>query len=154
MLGNRIEQSQITLYMAAKMLEQMQANQKRYFQHHKATHEFQVGDLVLLKKHNTDKMDLRWEPNYRVIRLKSPWSVLVENQVSSKAKCCNVADLKSKHPTEDWELKSSSISRAARFINHPDNLPNVDLSSDHDPTLHIQTSTRVSECQIQSEEFQ
>ena len=24
---------------------------------------------VLLKKHNTDKMDLRWEPNYRVIRL-------------------------------------------------------------------------------------
>ena len=72
-------------------------------------------------------MDLRWEPNYRVIRLKSPWPVLVEIQVSSKAKCCNVADLKPKHPTEDWELKPSSISRATRFINHPDNLLSVDL---------------------------
>ena len=80
--------------------------------------------------------------NYRVIRLKSPWSMLVENQVSSKTKCCNVADIKPKHPAEDWELKPSSIGRAARFINHPDNLPNVDLSVDHDLTLHIQRHRR------------
>ena len=87
-------------------------------------------------------MDLRWEPNYRVIRLKSPWSVLVEDQVSSKAKCCNVADLKPKHLAEDWELKPSSIGRAARLISHPDNLPNVDLSIDHDLTVHILKHTR------------
>ena len=90
-------------------------------------------------------MDLKWEPNYRIIRLKSPWQSLVEDQVSGKAKCCNVADLKPKHPTEDWELKPSSISRAARFINHPDNLPNVDLSIDYDLTVlivHIQKHPR------------
>ena len=83
-------------------------------------------------------MDLRWEPNYRVIRLKSPWSVMVEDQISSKTKCCNVGDLKPKCPTEDWELKPCSISRAARFINHPDNLPDVDISIDHDQTLNVQ----------------
>ena len=98
--------------------------------------------MVLLKKHNADKMNLRWEPNYRVIRLNSPWSVLVEDQVSSKAKYCNVADLKPKHPTEDWKLKSSSIGRAAKFINHPDNLPNVDPSIDDDLTLDIQRHPR------------
>ena len=77
-LGKRIEQSRITLSTTAKMLERMRANQKRHYQHSRATHEFQVGDLVLLKKHNADKMALKWEPNYGVIRLKSLWSVLVE----------------------------------------------------------------------------
>ena len=61
MLGKRIEQSWITLSATAKMLERMRANQKRHFQHQRATHKFQVGDLVLLQKHNADKMDLRWE---------------------------------------------------------------------------------------------
>ena len=62
MLEKRIEQSRITLSMAAKMLERIRANQKRHYQHQRATHKFQKGDLVLLKKHNADKMDLRWEP--------------------------------------------------------------------------------------------
>ena len=80
------------------MLERMRANQKRHYQHCRATHKFQVGDLVLLKKHNADKMDLQWEPNYRVVILKSPWSAMVENQINGKTKCCNVGDLKSNTP--------------------------------------------------------
>ena len=119
----------------AEMLDRIRANQKRHYQHWRATHKFQVGDLVLLKKHSADKMDLRWEPNYRVIRLTSPWSAVVENQISSKTKCYNVGDLKPKHPSEDWEIKPSSIGRAARFINHPDNLPDVDMIPDHDMTV-------------------
>ena len=87
-------------------------------------------------------MDIRWEPNYRVIRLKSPWSVMVEDQISSKTKCCNVGDLKPMHPAEDWELKPRSISRASRFINHPNNIPDVDISNDHDPTLNVQRHPR------------
>ena len=90
--------------------------------------------MVLLKNHNADKMDLRWEPNYRVIILMSLWSAVVENQISSKTKCCNVGDLNPKHPTEDWEIKPSSIGRAARFINHPDHLPVVDMIPNHDMT--------------------
>ena len=78
-LGKRIEQSWITLSTAVKMLEKIKANQKRHYQHCRATHKFQVGDLVLPRKQNADKMDLCWEPNYRVVRLKSPWSAMVEN---------------------------------------------------------------------------
>ena len=59
-LGKRIEQSWITLSTAAKMLGRMRTNQKRHYQHWRATHKYQVCDLVLLKKHNADKMDLRW----------------------------------------------------------------------------------------------
>ena len=139
-LRKRIKQSQITLSMAAKMLERMWTNQNRHYQCHKATQEFWVGDLVLLKKHNADKMDLRWEPNYQVVKLKSPWSVLVENQISSKTKCWNISDLKAQHPSEDWTLWLSPISTAMRFINHPHNLPDVDISTDHDTTPDIQKS--------------
>ena len=69
---------------------------------------------------------------------KSPWSAMVGNQISGKTKYCNVGHLKPKHPSEDWTLKPSSIGRAARFINHPDNLPDVDILIDHDPLLNKQ----------------
>ena len=82
-------------------------------------------------------MDLRWEPNYRVVRLTSPWSAVVENQMTGKTKRCNVGDLKPKHPSEDWELKPSPIGRAARFINYPDNLPDVDITPDCDQPLTV-----------------
>ena len=116
MLGKRVEQSWITLSTTAKMQEKMWANQKRHYQHQRATLKYQVGDWVLLKKHNADKMDLRWESDYTVIRLTSPWSAVVENQLNGKIKHYNVSDLKPKHPSKDWELKPSSISRATRLI--------------------------------------
>ena len=84
--------------MATKMLEKMRANQKRHYQNRRATQKLQVGDLVLLKKHNTDKMDLKLEPNYRVVELQSPWSAVVENQTNGKTKRYNIGDLKLKHP--------------------------------------------------------
>ena len=101
-LGKRIEQSRVALSTAAKMLEKMRANQKRHYLNRRATHKFQVGDLVLLKKHQADKMDLKWEPNYRVVKLPSSWSAVVENQTNGRMKRCNVGDLK-----PDWETKTT-----------------------------------------------
>ena len=77
------------------------------------------------------------EPNYRVVRLTSPWSAVVENQLSGKTIWCNVSDLKFKHPSEDWELNPNPIGRVARFINHPYNLPDVDITPDHDLPLTV-----------------
>ena len=82
----------------------MRLIQKRHYQSRRATHKFQVGDLVLLKKDNADKMDLKWEPNYRVVKLLSPWSAVVENQTNGGTKRCKIGDLKLKHPSEDWKL--------------------------------------------------
>ena len=82
-------------------------------------------------------MDLRWEPNYRVVILMSPWSAVVVNQMSGKTKQCNVSNLKPKHPSKDWKLKPSPIGRAARFINHPDNLPDVDITPHCDQPLTV-----------------
>ena len=61
-LGKRIKQSRVSLSIAAQMLEKMRANQKRFYQNRRSTRTFKVGDLVLLRKHNVDKMELKWEP--------------------------------------------------------------------------------------------
>ena len=75
-------------------------------------------------------MDLKWEPNYRVVKLPSSWSAVVENQTNGRMKRCTEGDLKHKHLSEDWELRPSPIGRAARFVNHPDNVPEVDFKPD------------------------
>ena len=77
-LGESIEQTRVTLSIAAKMLERMRKNQKRTYEGRKTIHQFKVGDLVLLKKHAQEKLDLKWEPNYRIIRLPTAWTAVIE----------------------------------------------------------------------------
>ena len=96
------------------MFEKMRANQKRYYQNRRSTHTFKVGDLVHLKKHNVDKMEIKWEPDYRIVKLPSAWSAIIENQLSGKSTKCNIGDLK--HSSKDWELKPSSIGRPAKCV--------------------------------------
>ena len=89
----------------------MRENQKRH-KNRKSTHTFKVGDLVLLRKHNKDKLELKWEPNYRIIKLPHKMSAIVENQCTSRTKRCNITNLKIKHPYEDCDLKPAAIGRA------------------------------------------
>ena len=110
----------------------MRDRQKRHYLNGESTHPFKVGDLVLLKKHQGDKMDLKWVPNYRIIKLTSTCSAIVENQTTGKTKRCNVGDLKLKHPSEDWQLKPCSVGRAAKFVNHPDNCSDIDPIPNYD----------------------
>ena len=46
------------------------------------------------------------------------------------SRCCNVTDLKLKFPEEDWLLKADGVGRAAKFVNHLYNLPDIDLLPD------------------------
>ena len=87
-------------------------------------------------------MELKWEPNYRTVKLPSAWSAAVENQLSGKSKRCNIGDLKLKHLCEDWELKPSCIGRADKYVNHPDNLPEVDFSVDKPSNQQIGTEPK------------
>ena len=115
-LGKRIEQSRVSISIAAKMLAKMRANQKRYYENRRSTHPFKVGDLVLLRKHNNDKLELKWEPNYRIVKLPSAWSAVVENQLSRESKRCNIDDLKPKHPSEDWELNPAPLKELPNLL--------------------------------------
>ena len=80
--GKGIEHIRVLLSIAAKILKKIRANQKRYYENRRFSHTFKVGDLVLLRKHNVDNMELKRDPNYRIVTLPSAWSALVENQLS------------------------------------------------------------------------
>ena len=62
-LGKRIEQSRDSLSIAAKVLQKIRANQKRYYKNRRPTHTFKVGDLVLLRS----TMLIKWNSNGRHI---------------------------------------------------------------------------------------
>ena len=87
-------------------------------------------------------MELKWDQNYRFVKLHSVWSAVVENHLSGKSKRCNIGDLKLKKPCENWELKPRSIGRAVKFANHPDNLLEVDFSVDKPSNQQIGTKTK------------
>ena len=95
------EQSRVTLSIATKMLWRMRKTQKRAYEGIKIVHQFKVGDHILLKKHIQEKLDLKWEPNNRIIRLPTAWNAVTEHRVSGRTRRCNVGDLQKKHRHED-----------------------------------------------------
>ena len=110
------------------MLERMRKNQKRAYEGRKTVHQFKVGDLVLLKKYVQEKLGLKWEPSYRIIRLPTAWTSVIKHKVSGRTRRCNFGYLQKKHAYEDWQLKASYVGRAAKFVNHPSNLPEVEYT--------------------------
>ena len=89
-LAYRIEQSQVASTTAAKNLEKKRAAQKKLYEDRPSSHKFQVGDLVLIKKHLKDKLDLKWEPGFRIIELPTKWTARVRNKETGEPRRCNV----------------------------------------------------------------
>ena len=112
------------------MLAMKHSDQKKSTDHRPSKHPFQVGDLVLVKKHNKAKLELKWKPGCRIINLPTDVTAVIENQLIGSSRCCNVTDLKLKLPEEDWLLKADDVGRAAKFVNQPENLPDIDLLPD------------------------
>ena len=129
-IAQKIEQTLVTLTTTAKSLEKAREQQKKPSTNKPSQHNFQISDLVLVKKHNKEKLELKWEPGYRIVGIPTIWTARVRNKESGEPKCCNIKDLKLKDPAEDWELKATCIGRAPKFVNHPSRLPDVDLLPD------------------------
>ena len=79
-LGKSIEQSRVTLSIAAKMLERMRKNPKQTYEGRKTIHQFKAGHLVLPKEHAQEKLDLKWEPNYRLLDCQQPGLLSLNTQ--------------------------------------------------------------------------
>ena len=99
---------------------------------------------VLLKKHVQEKLDLKGgTPNYRIIRLPTAWIAVTVHTVSGRTRKCNVGDLQKKHSHKDWQLKASNVGTAAKFVNHPSNLPEVEYAGDKPDNCDNDNNQRV-----------
>ena len=93
------------------MFEKMRENQKGFSQNRKSIHIFNIGDLVILKKHSVDKMELKWEPNYRIVKLPSAWSAVAENQLSGKSKDATLMTSKLNTPVKIGNLSQAPVEK-------------------------------------------
>ena len=131
-IAYQMQQGQIALTTAAKNLKKKREAQKRPFLKNPSEHKFKVGDLVLYKKHDKKKLELKWEPGYRIVELPTKWSARITNKETGEPRRANIRDLKLKDPAEDWELKAENIGRGAKFINDPKGLPDIDWTPEND----------------------
>ena len=66
-IAQKNEKTQVTLTTAAKSLEKAREQQKKPSKNRPSQHNFQIGDLGLVKKYNKGKLEFKWELGYRIV---------------------------------------------------------------------------------------
>ena len=88
---------------------------------------FQVGDHVYFKNKQPRKWDLKWRPGYQIVHIEhNGYFLHIENQGTGKTRSCNVTDIILEPPVKFWNV-NTQFSRASCYINHPANLPTIQL---------------------------
>ena len=86
-----------------------------------------IGDRVYFKNSQPGKWDLKWRPGYRIVQIEHDGNFQhIENKASGKVRSCNVKDVVLELPVELWNI-DTQFGRAGKFINHPVNLPTINL---------------------------
>ena len=101
---------------------------------------FQIGNHVYFKNKQPGKWDLKWRPGYRIVCIEHKEHFIhKENQATGKIWSCNVTDIILEPPIEFWNV-DTQFGREGHYINHPANLPNIQLKDN----LIITTKTCIT----------
>ena len=88
---------------------------------------FQIGDHVYFKNKQPGKWDLKWRLGYGIVCIEhNRHFIHIENQATGKTQSCNIKDIILEPPIEFWNI-DTQFSRASCYINHPANLPTIQL---------------------------
>ena len=89
---------------------------------------FQVGDRVYFKNKQPGKWDLKWRSQYRIVHIEHDRHFIhIKNPATGKIQSCNMTDIILEPPIEFWNI-DTQFGRAGRYINHPVNLPTIELT--------------------------
>ena len=122
-----LETHRLALAIAKKILDENRftATQKTLSRDNPA---FQVGDCVYFKNKQPGKWDLKWRPRYQIVCIECNGHFIhIENQATGKTQSCNVTDIILEPPVKFWNV-DTQFSRASHYINHPANLPTIQLA--------------------------
>ena len=82
---------------------------------------------MYFKNKQPGKWDLKWRPGYRIVCIECNGHFIHrENQATGKTQSCNIKDIILGPPIEFWNI-DTQFSRASCYINHPANLPTIQL---------------------------
>ena len=122
-----LETHRLTLAIAKKTLDENRftPTQKTLARDNPA---FQVGDHVHFKNKQPGKWDLKWRPRYWIVHIECNGHFIpIENQATGKTQSCNITDIILEPPIKFWNI-DTQFGRASHYINHPDNLPTIQLA--------------------------
>ena len=89
---------------------------------------FQVGDHVYFKNKQPGRWDLKWRPRYWIFHIEpNGHFIYIENQATGKTRSCNITDIILEPPVEFWNI-DTQFGRASHYVNHPANLPTIQLA--------------------------
>ena len=123
-----LETNRLALAIAKKTLDENRftATQKMMARDKPA---YQIGDHVYFKNKQPGKWDLKWRPGYRIVHIEHDRHfIYIENQATGKMQSCNVTDIILEPPIEFWNV-DTQFSKARHYINHPTNLPTIQLKN-------------------------
>ena len=101
-----LETHRLALAIAKKTLDENRftATQKTISRDNPA---FQVGDCVYFKNKQPGKWDLKWRPNYQIVRIECNGHFIhTENQATGKTQSCNVTDIILESPVKFWNVNT------------------------------------------------
>ena len=89
---------------------------------------FQVGDHVYFRNKEPGKWDLKWRPGYQIVCIEHNGHYIhIENQATGRTQSCNIMDIILEPPVKFWNV-DTQFGRASHYVNHPANLPTIQLA--------------------------
>ena len=83
---------------------------------------------MYFKNEQPGKWDLKWRPGYRIVCIEHDGHFIhIEDQAIGKIQSCNIKDIILEPPIEFWNI-DAQFGRASHYINHPVNLPTIQLA--------------------------
>ena len=80
------------------------------------------------KNKQPGKWDLKWRPRYQIIHIEcNRHYIHIKNQATGKMQSCDVTNIILEPPVEFWNI-NTQFGRASRYVNHPSNLPTIQLT--------------------------
>ena len=113
-----------SLEKSLKNLRQAKRRNARYANENAKDVKLEVGDSVYLKQHvRKSKLDRKWQPFYRIVSQKSPYTFVIRNQLNGSIKESHVRHFRLAN-IDDWEITKEDKERQmrkARMVVSPDN---------------------------------
>ena len=109
-------------------LKKQKRRQAKYANKNRKMVEFKIGDPVFYRKHIHSKLDLKWEPFYRIIEQCSPVNYVIKNQLDGKTVKVHAEHIKLAKVNE-WQIPKTATGRPRRIAAYV-----VPPESDHSDT--------------------
>ena len=122
-----LETHRLALAIAKKTIDENRftATQKTLARDNPA---IQVRDHVYFKNKQPGKWDLKLRTSYLIVCIEHIGHFIhIENQATGKTQSCNITDIILEPEIKFWNI-DTQFGRASCYINHPANLPTIQLA--------------------------